>query len=236
MARRKDDDKLRRERGQALAELDRPAWQPGLEGLEWRERLFVLSYVVRDGDTLQSYAIAFGRGNGWERRALELLTKPAIVAGIDTVRRRLEAASGLSLDAIIGRLEAMADASMQRFVEVEADGSIAFDLRALADADWRAVKSLTIKGKGAAQEIRLELHDAAKALETLGRHLGMGLGTVRVIEEEKKERTRLARLLSMLTPDELERLAGVGERIEELGAVIEGEAVELEEDDDGPEG
>lgn len=218
---------------QAAAVLDAPRWQPGLEGLDWRERLFVLVYIRSDGDALRSYAIAFGsRQAGWERRAYKLLERRDILEAVQIVHRRLAEQANIDLDQVLARLQTIADSNMQRYVEVGADGEAAFDLRALSEADWRCIKTLKIKGKGKTQEISLELHDAAAALQAIGRHLGMGLGTVKVIEDEKRERAKVAAGLAALSDDDLAQLEAIGRKVAvAAGVVIDGDAVEVTSDE-----
>lgn len=215
----------------AAALLDTQRWQPGLELLDWRDRLFALLYVATDGDAIKSYRVAYDKtGVSAEKRAYALLDRPEIIEALQIIRQRAAAALAFTLDDVLARLQAIADANMSRFVEIDADGAVTFDLRTLAESDWRAVKSLTVKGRGKTQEIKLELHDAAAALTTLGRHFGMGLGTVKVIEDERKERNRLATLLGALSDDELDQLAAVGERLEALGKTIDGQATTVDAD------
>jgi Terminase small subunit len=234
MARKKAPPFDPNERGAVSVAVDEPKWQPGLEDLDWKERLFVLLYVREDADALKAYALTYGKPSGWETRAYKMLARASIQSAIVKTQRRLMGDTHFSLDEVLSRLTALADANMRNFVEIDANGRIEFDLRTLADGDWRSIKSLSVKeGRGGKQEIKLELHDAAKALETLGRHHGMGLGTVRVIEEERQERGRLAKMMADLSPDELAQLEAIGDRLQAIAAapVIDGEAVEVVDDD-----
>lgn len=212
----------RDERDKARAELLPTGWAPGLEALtDWRDRLFVMIYV-REEDATLAARLAYGVSMPPQTKALAMLSRPAIQAAVTYTQRRLGNLSGVTLEEIVGRLKVISDANIGRMVTVDNTGRVAFDLRALAEADWRTIKSLKIGKDGS---ITIELHDAAKALETLGRHLGMGQGTVRVIQEAREEAAKLAALMSGLSDQELADLQRIGGRIEAIanGPVIDNE-------------
>jgi phage terminase small subunit len=117
--------------------------------------------------------------------AWENLRKPEIKAEIETEFRKRT----IGLDEVLARLSEQATANIGDFVVVNPDGDrIAFDPEMLK-AHGRMVKRVRAKttvkfdAKGDQIEyttLELELYDAQRALETLGRHMGMVSGRVEV--------------------------------------------------------
>lgn len=207
------------------------------DGLTWRKRKFVL-YYVETGNMSEAFRRAgYSPGNA-HKNAFALMGDPDIQRALAAEEAALRQRFNLSLETTLAEMQAIAHASMANYLQVDDAGKVTIDLRGLSPAEWAAIKSYTMTPSGP----KIELHDKQAALQAIGRHLGMGLGKARVILEDRRERTKLARILGALSDDEVQSLAQIGQRLEDIAAkTIDGDAVEVEAepaegDDDPPDG
>jgi hypothetical protein len=102
-----------------------------------------------------------------------------------SIRAKIEAQLGeaaLTADEIVSRLSAQAESSMADFIRVNKRGSISLRLD---DAQKRGQLGLIKRGKYGWE---IELYDAQKALELLGRYRGLWRDVVRIQTSEGKPR------------------------------------------------
>ena len=153
-------------------------------GLTGKQRAFVLEYA-KDFNATQAairagYSQKTAYATGWEN-----LRKPEIQSAVEAEFRR----RSVSVDEIVARLFEQATANVGDFIVVNPDGDrIAFSPEMLKE-HGRLVKRVRAKttvkfdSKGDQIEyttLELELYDAQKALEILGKHLGMISGRLEV--------------------------------------------------------
>jgi phage terminase small subunit len=144
------------------------------------EQRFVDEYM-RTGKASIAYVAAYGnkRKDG-KPYSTESISKngnnkaksPRIAAEIRRRRAILEKRSGMTQERIINELARIALADIGEFVEFRDGGFVFRDMAELKRGKSRVVKSLSFKG-GKITERKIEMHDKLRALELIGRHLGM---------------------------------------------------------------
>ena len=142
-----------------------------------KERAFVLEYP-QDFNATQAAIRAGYSAKTARQAATRLLSKVHIQEAIDNEFSK----RSLRLDEILARLTEQATASVGDFIVVNPDGDrIAFNPEVLKERGHlvkRVTAKTTVKYSETGDQIEyttltLELHDAQKALELLGKHRGM---------------------------------------------------------------
>jgi len=138
----------------------------------------------------EAFAQALAEGMSATRAYVAAGYKPndgnsARLKGNDTVKARVseligkaEARTGVTLDRVLRHYEQIAFIGMSRFLHIGTDGEPVIDLSACTPADLDLLAEATVDditdGNRSVRRIRIKLLDKMKALEALGRHLGMG--------------------------------------------------------------
>ena len=147
-----------------------------------KQRAFVLEYP-RDFNATQAAIRAGFSANGAAVTGSRLLTNPKIEELIDKEFSR----RSLRLDEILARLTEQATTSIGEFLVVNPDGDrVAFNPEVLKEKGHlvkriKAITTVRYSEKGEQYEyttLSLELYNAQKALELLGRHRGMAAEVV----------------------------------------------------------
>lgn len=171
-----------------------------MDGLTAKQRLFVTFYIACNMNGTKAARLAgyAGNDNTLATVAHENLTKPKIRSAIDDVLDRM----AMPATEVIARLTAMARGSIEDVLEtVEEDGKTrvtgAIDLQAAYEArKLGLVKKATITEREFAgittRTIKVELHDAKAALDTLARYHGLLLDRLKV-EDWRSEAIELIR-------------------------------------------
>jgi len=119
----------------------------------------------------------------------------ARLKGNDTVKARVfeligkaEARTGVTLDRVLKQYEQIAFIGMSRFLHIGPDGQPIVDLSACTPADLDLLVEATVDdvtdGNRNVRRIRIKLLDKMKALESLGKHLGM-VDTTRIAATDR---------------------------------------------------
>ena len=111
-----------------------------------------------------------------------LLTDDNVQAAIEKGRRKAEKRAEVTLDDILAEYKRIAFSGMSKFIRINAQGEPVVDLSKCTPEDLDLLAETTIEdftdGRGDdAREVRrvkIKPLDRLKALETLGKHLGLG--------------------------------------------------------------
>ena len=102
----------------------------------------------------------------------DVFGRPDVQSEIER-RQKLAAHRGdITLDWIVERLKAIADASIGDMLVVYSDGQASIDFRRMTPQIMRSLKKFS-PGKGKGKQPVVELSDQLRALELLIRHLGL---------------------------------------------------------------
>lgn len=137
-----------------------------------KQKLFCDEYLI-DLNVTQA-AIRSGYSNSYaNKKAFLLLDKPEIKAYIDDRMKVREKRTEITQDKVLNELAKIAFANTTDYVEVEDMGQYK-RVNIKATKDMSADQVVAIAGiKQGANGIEIKLHDKVKALEDIGRHLGM---------------------------------------------------------------
>jgi phage terminase small subunit len=157
-----------------------------MASLTGRQKAFVLEYAKDFNGTQAAIRAGYSQKTAYSI-AYENLRKPEICAEIQAEFEKRT----VGLEEVLLRLTEQATASVGNFITVNPDGDrIAFNPEAVKDGG-RLIKRIKAKTtvryseKGDQFEyttLEIELYDAQRALEILGKHLGMVSGRVEVID------------------------------------------------------
>lgn len=162
------------------------------KGLTPKQKRFVQEYLI-DLNATQA-AIRAGYSEKTARSiGQENLTKPVIIAEIQQKQSKLEEKTEITQERILQELACLAFAKMEDYVEIQDDGSCRARTWAempegasRAVAEVKEIRRIMGSGEGG-KEIVLECrlgykhHSKERALELLGRHLGMFIDRVQEI-------------------------------------------------------
>src|SRR4051812_37546931 len=148
------------------------ATRKGRESRGFKVRAFVEAYVGPAGFVARDAARMAGY-TGSDRqlcvRGSELLADPAVGA---LIKERITAKTGVNEDEVVQVMAGHLRADMADFLTES--GPVQLDLEwARAAGKMKLVKKFTQSPTEHGPKLSIELHDAAKAAEQLGRHLGM---------------------------------------------------------------
>jgi phage terminase small subunit len=147
------------------------------------QQRFVEEYLV-DLNAKQAALRAHYAPNSARHAARNLMRRPAVAAairaGLAARRERLQ----ISADRVMLELARIAFSDIGRLVDWDKDGVTLKPKESLSDADLAAVAEISGDGP------RIKMHDKRRALEALGRHLG--LFEHRGIIGDPRERNRIA--------------------------------------------
>lgn len=149
----------------ALARKRNPPKAAHLEGLNFRQRMFVLAYLGEaNGNATEAARIAgYAEPNTQGPR---LLVNVGIRVAIDAKLNHV----ALSADETLARLSDMASADMADFTDPSGEDGFTLNLaKARASGKTHLIKKLAHTKDG----VRIELHDAQGALEKLARYHGL---------------------------------------------------------------
>lgn len=150
-------------------------------GITPKQRRFVDEYLI----DLQCYRAAIRAGYS-ERSApsiaSQLLKNPKIHAAVQDAIEERAKRTRITQDRVLLELFRLATANMAEYIRVQEDGTAVVDLTHMTADQGAAIQEIIsdyyIEGTGEdavpVKKIRLRLHPRTKALELLGKHLGLG--------------------------------------------------------------
>ncbi len=146
-------------------------WGAGMSGLlNARQRRFVEEYLI--SLNAKQSAIKAGYGGTPEsaaQYAVELMKKPHVKAAIDEGMRERSIRTGIDQDIVVRELSRVAFASLTDFVDWDSAGIRVKPPDEIDMDRLGAIGGLTSNG----DRLRINMHNKLKALELLGKHLGM---------------------------------------------------------------
>lgn len=110
----------------------------------------------------------------------ENLTKPYIQDLIEEGRKEAQKRNEVTLDDILAEYKRIAFGGMSKFVRINADNEPEIDLSQCSPEDIDLLSETQIeaftenKGSRQVRRVKIKTMDRLKALETLGKHLGLG--------------------------------------------------------------
>lgn len=161
-------------------------------GLTIKQKLFVKEYIVDFNATRAAIAAGYSEDSaytiGWEN-----LRKHDVQQAIQKELQKREKRVEVSQDFVLEQLAKIAGADIKAFIEYDKNGNVS--LKPYEDIDGQVVSEISDTSTAHGRNKKVKLHDKMKALELLGRHLGMYKDVL--INKKVPEK---------LTPEELEKL------------------------------
>lgn len=141
-----------------------------------KERRFVEEYLIDLNAT--AAAIRAGYAPSTARGAADWIRekdpeKPRLAAQVRAAMAARSARTGVTADRVVRELAQLAFADMAEVLDAGSG-------RIRDDADMRAVNSMRIRDTEDGRDVEIRLHDKSRALELLGKHLGMFDDTLNV--------------------------------------------------------
>ena len=141
---------------------------------------FVGEYLI-DGNSAQSAIRSGYSPAGANRAGWRLLQDPEVAAAIADAQAARAQRTQIDADWVLERLRRIADSNMLAYVALDADGAAHTDLRPVTRDQAYAISEILTEeyveghGPSAAQmkSVKLKLKDSLRALELIGKNLGM---------------------------------------------------------------
>jgi len=109
-----------------------------------------------------------------QEQSSRLLSNIMVKAEIERMRKATEKRIEVTLDRIIAEYARVAFTGLSKFICINEYGSLVLDLSRCTPNDLDLLAELQIDDDGRIRRIRIKQLDKFKALEALGKHLGMG--------------------------------------------------------------
>ncbi|MBQ7345348.1 MAG: terminase small subunit [Oscillospiraceae bacterium] len=137
--------------------------------LSSRKRRFVEEYLV-DLNATQAAVRAGYSAKSAEKHSYRLLKDPAVAEAVREAMGRRSARTEITQDMVIRELAAIAFAKVTDHTNVAEDGAVrVIPTEGLTEAQRRAIAGIKVSRYG----VTVSNYDKVKALELLGKHLGM---------------------------------------------------------------
>lgn len=142
-----------------------------------RQEKFVKAYVAYGNATKAGLEAGYGQKSA-HVTANKMLKNPKIIAAIEQERKPIFNRYEVTAERIVQELARVGFTSMGDLMEVDANGNPDLKLKDLTDEQKTAISEFQTetyaKGDDASvTKVKVKLHDKLKALEMLGRQLGM---------------------------------------------------------------
>lgn len=139
-----------------------------MQGLTVKQADFVRQYLL-DLNATQAAIRAGYSPKGATVRGSELLANRKVQAAIDQAVKDRAERTEVTSDRVIEELARIAFSNISGIVRMEGGRVVVKDTAKLTEGQRRSISGLSETANG----IRVKLHDKLRALEMLGRHLGM---------------------------------------------------------------
>lgn len=143
-----------------------------------RQVQFVNEYLV-DLNATQAYIRAGYTSKGANSKAATLMANPSIRARIDAALAERSRRTGVNADRVVRELARVAFADITDVVDV----NLAMIRPGASKDDTAVIASVKVKSGDDFTEREIKLADKLKALELLGKHLGMYTDNIRVTDD-----------------------------------------------------
>ena len=143
-----------------------------------RQRAFVTEYLASGNGTQSAINAGYTPSTASER-AVQLLRKESVAALIASAQSVSAARAGISQDRIIEELAGIAFTNLRDIIEWDNGWASAKASADLTPAEAAAIESIKIKrrrepgSEWEVEEVQFKLHDKQRALELIGRAIGM---------------------------------------------------------------
>jgi phage terminase small subunit len=160
--------------------------------------MFVEHYLLNLNAHQAALAAGFSKMYS-AKRAFKIVRRPQVVAAIEAAQAERVERMKISADKVVLELAKVAFLDLSSVIRVEGGRVIITDASKLTPEIKSALSEIAQTDSG----IRIKAHDKMKALELIGRHLGMFT--------DKLEHSGKVKLTTdELTDEELERIAALG--------------------------
>ena len=137
-----------------------------------KQSRFVSEYLVDLNATRAAIRAGYSARRAAEQGS-ENLAKPQIAEAIAVQQKAREARTGVTADRVIRELARIAFGNMRAVMRWGADGVSLRESSELTDDEAALVSEVAETVSAAGGGLKLKTHDKVKALELLGKHLGM---------------------------------------------------------------
>lgn len=137
-----------------------------------------------------------------------LLKNPKVQTAVEHAKAKRAEKTEITAERVLRELAAMAFANLGDYVEFGPGGVMIRSKGELSREQLAALQSVTDQSTASGRTIRVKMADKAKALEMLGRHLGMFLDVTKNVNfntdasklSDEERRDRIEHLLSIVRP------------------------------------
>lgn len=161
-----------------------------------KQKIFADEYLI-DLNATRAYKVAYPRVKSDEvarANSSRLLTNANVVEYVDKRMQDRQERTEITQDMVVEELAAIAFARATDYAEVKKGSVFIKDTDGLSDKQIKAIAGIK-EGKFG---IELKLNDKEKALELLGRHLGMFRDRIEVSGSLEAEKTKLDDLVQQM--------------------------------------
>lgn len=158
-----------------------------------KQKRFVEEYLIDLNATQAAIRAGYSPDTAKEI-GCENLTKPNIKAAVDKVLAERSRRTGVTADRVVAELAKIAFANAEDIIDLES-GKI---LSCAERDDLAAVQSVKVKSGESFTEREVKLADKLKALDMLGRHLGMFKEKLELSGALEVEKDKLSELLEQM--------------------------------------
>lgn len=158
-----------------------------------KQKLFVERYLISLNATKAAKEAGYSEKTAY-RIGFENLKKPQIAELIEQKRNEAQKRNEVSLDEILREYKRIAFTGMSRFIKINDDGEPVVDLSDCTPEDLDLLTETRLEafnennGQRQVYRVKIKTMDRLKALETLGKHLGLGEKS----KEDTQDRLTLA--------------------------------------------
>ena len=138
-----------------------------------KQKRFVYEYSLDLNATQAAIRAGYAQKTAYSQ-GQRLLKNVEISAEIGRMRKETEKRTEVTLDRIIAEYSRVAFTGLSKFIRINEEGHPVLDLSGCAPRDLDLLAELQVDDDGKIQRIRIKQLDKLKALEALGKHLGLG--------------------------------------------------------------
>ncbi len=145
--------------------------------LNVKQKRFAREYILDLNATQAAIRAGYSKRSAYSQ-GQRLLKHAEVGALIQEFQTQREERTEVTADMVIKELAAMAFVDPSRIVNVKGGKVTVTDTAKLTEAERRTVSSMSQTVTAEGGTVRVKMHDKTRALELLGRHLGMFRGDV----------------------------------------------------------
>lgn len=155
-----------------------PAKTAGAKGvlrhsqLTAKQALFVQEYLIDLNATAAAERAGYSRKTA-AQTGFENLRKPEISAAVQAAMQERARSTGITQERVLNELARVAFGDKRKLMKWGPSGVSLVDSESLADDDAAQVSEVSETTSATGGSLKLKTHDKVKALELLGRHLGI---------------------------------------------------------------